>query len=457
MLPRQILYAFALLLMTAASLVTAAEPRPASAATPSFTLGTLTTGIANPSSLAFGPDGRLYVGATSQIQALTLDLTGTSVTNTETVASGQSTLLGIAFDPTAPPSPVVVYASRQNDAATNSYEGVISTYTGPSWTRTDVITGLPSSAPFTNHFTNGIAFDDSGLLYIANGANTDAGLSGPNYPETPLSAAMLVADVHDANFDGTITYSPSDVPTDDNVDQTGGDVFVFAAGTRNPYDLVLHSNGQMYATDNGPQGPNTSATCTTSGTGVAQNDELNRIESGNYYGFPNRNRGRSDARQCTYHAPSEGSGADFTAPILTLPAHCSCDGIMEYTSPQFSGALQGDLIIAQFVFGSLLRVELSGDGQSVTGSSTLRSGLDGPLDVTMGPTGIIYIAEFNPGRISYLQPAYEVGGVTGLTGAPVSVEASDARMSVVALAGVSTALAIAFVVALAGARRARRS
>ncbi|MEX2159390.1 MAG: PQQ-dependent sugar dehydrogenase [Dehalococcoidia bacterium] len=448
MLPRHLLYVFALLLMCAASLVI--EPRPVSAAAPSFTLGTLATGIANPSSLAFGPDGRLYAGAATQIQALTLDVTGTSVTNTETVASGQSTLLGIAFDPTAPPSPVVVYASRQNSAATNSYEGVISTYTGPSWTRTDVITGLPSSAPFTNHFTNGIAFDDSGLLYMANGANTDAGLQSPNYPETPLSAAILVADVNDPGFDGTITYSPSGVPADDNVDQTGGDVSVFAPGTRNPYDLVLHSNGQMYATDNGPQGPNTSITCSTSGTGVAQNDELNRIESGDYYGFPNRNRGRTDARQCTYHAPSEGNGADFTAPILTLPAHCSCDGIMEYTSPQFSGAMQGDLIIAQFVLGSILRVELSGDGQSVIGSSTLQSGLDGPLDVTMGPTGIIYIAEFNPGRISYLAPVAKVGGVTGLVRAPVSVGGSDGD---VALVGVLMVLGL---IVMAGARLARR-
>ena len=95
------------------------------------------------------------------------------------------------------------------------------------------------------------------------------GLQSPNYPETPLSAAILRADIHAPGFDGNVTYSPATTPVDDNVDQTGGDVSVFAAGTRNPYDLVVHSNGKIYATDNGPAGPNTSTSCTTSGTGVS--------------------------------------------------------------------------------------------------------------------------------------------------------------------------------------------
>ena len=440
-LPR--LHLLALVILFGGALLFSAEARPASALTPSFTLGTLTA-FSNPSSIAFGPDGRLYVASQSTIRAYTLDATGLMVTDVEPIATGQSGVLGIAFDPTAAPSPAVLYASRQNTAATDSYEGVISTYTGPTWTRSDVITGLPSSAPFTNHFTNGLAFDENGLLYMANGSNTDAGIQSPNYPETPLSAAILVADVNDAQFDGTITYSPAGVPVDDEVNQTGGDVSVFAPGTRNPYDLVIHSNGRIYATDNGPNGPTTSTSCMTTGGGVEQNDELNLIEMGDYYGFPNRNRGRSDARQCVYHAPSEGSGVDFTAPILTLPAHCSCDGIAEYTSSQFGGAMQGDLLIAQFVLGNVLRVTLSGDGQSVVANATLQSGLNNPLDVTVGPTGVIYIAQFGAGEISYLDPVPKpVGGVTELP----SLAAGGSGLGVVGMV-VASAVAAAGAVVL---------
>jgi glucose/arabinose dehydrogenase len=381
--------------------------------TPVFTYGTLNFHLANPTTLTFGPDGRLYVASESAIRALTLGPGGLTVSLVEAVADGQSTVLGIAFDPSAPLTPVKLYASRREPSATDSYEGRVSTYTAPSWTRADVITGLPSSNPYSNHFTNGLAFDPFGRLFIAQGSNTDAGLSGPNWPETPLSAAILTADIHAPAFDGNVTYDPPTPPTDDNVDQTGGDVIVFGAGTRNPYDLLVHSNGLIYATDNGPNGPSTSLTCTTSGGVVSTNDELNLIEEGNYYGFPNRNRGRTDPRQCAYHAPQEGDGPDFTAPIAILPSHCSCDGIAEYLADTFGGVMQGDLIIAQFQLGNVVRADLSSDGRSVLAITTLRSGISQPLDVTVGPTGIIYIAEWGANRVSYLVPA-EVGGLTEL-------------------------------------------
>jgi glucose/arabinose dehydrogenase len=409
---------FALLGTLAALALLPAAPRGASAYEPSFMRGIVGNfSVSNPTSLAFGPDGRLYVGSLSQIRALTLDSAGTQVTANDAVATGQNSILGIAFDHTAPASPVVVYASRQNPAAVDSYEGVVSKYTGPSWTRTDVITGLPSSAPHTNHFTNGLEFDDQGQLLIAQGSQTDAGLQGPFYPETPLSAAILIADINAGGFDGTITYSPSGIPTDDNVDQTNGDVSVFAPGTRNPYDLVLHSNGNIYATDNGPTGGAYSATCTTSGSPSDQSDELSLIEFGDYYGFPNRNRGRTDMRQCTYHAPQEGNGADFTAPISILPAHCSCDGIAEYTSNQFGTTMLGDLLYTGFQNGNLYRAKLAIGGAGVQSTTTLASDFNTPLDVTVGPDGTIYVAEFGANRVSYLTPIKKpVGGASELTG-----------------------------------------
>ena len=389
---------------------------------PNFVQGTLNTTIGSPTSLAFGPDGRLYVASLEDgIRALTLDPITQQVLSTEQIASGLALVLGIAFDPTAPASPVVVYASHQQFSATNGFEGVVSKFTAPNWDRVDVITGLPTSGPCSNHYTNGLAFDDTGRLFIAQGSSTDSGIrqscgipSGLSWPETPLSSAILYTTlpIDDQAFDGTITYNPSGPPADDNVAQTGGDVSVYAAGLRNPYDLVIHSNGKIYATDNGPVGPDVSTSCSESGSGVSFSDELNLIEQGNYYGHPNRNRGLGlpDARQCVYHPGEEASGGGYTEPIAVLPEHCSCDGIAEYTNAAFGGAMQGDLVIARFNMGTIMRVVLSPDGSSMVSTSLLESEpenpfeFSGPLDVAVGPDGTIYIAELGDDAIGYLAP-----------------------------------------------------
>ncbi|MCH7811670.1 MAG: PQQ-dependent sugar dehydrogenase [Chloroflexi bacterium] len=390
----------------AASQAGVEQPAPVSSEVSSgelvFQRGILNVEVENPTSLAFGPDGRLYVASLSQIVALTLALPRLEVLSTEVIASGLDAVLGLAFDP-AVPAPGVLYASRQEPSATDGFQGVVSRFIGPSWAREDVITGLPTSAPNFNHMTNGLAFDDQGRLFIAQGSSTEAGIweGTDRWPETPLSAAILVAEIHAPGFDGAITYDPAGPPLDDAVDQTGGDVLVFAAGTRNPYDLVIHSNGNIYATDNGKGVSTVSASCATDGSDPSVADELNLIEEGSYYGQPNRNRGRDDARQCTYHAPEEGSGVDFTGPLAVLPDHCSCDGIVEYTGV---GPMRGDLIYVEWTRGNVTRAELSGDGRAVLSTAVLASDFSGPLDVIVDPSGTIFIAEFGGAQVSYLAP-----------------------------------------------------
>ena len=374
---------------------------------PEFERGTLNLAIQEPTSLAFGPDGRLYVASETQIVALTLDAGTNAILATEQIATGLEGVLGIAFDPAA--TTLALYASRQEPEATPGYQGAVSVFTDPTWERTEVITGLPSSAPLLNHLTNGLAFDAAGRLFIAQGSNTDAGIPDPPgvelyWPESPLSAAILVADIHAPGFDGTLTYDPPGEPVDHNVDLVSGDVAVYAPGLRNAYDLVLHSNGHIYATENGALGQSMSLSCTEDGGNSSTADELNLIEEGNYYGFPNRNRGRFDARQCTYRQPEEPSGGGYTAPIAVLPNHCSCDGIAEYTAAAFNGAMLGDLIYVELIQGNVTRAVLSADGRTVQQTKTLANDLDWPLDVTVRADGTIFIAEYQGNRITYLAP-----------------------------------------------------
>ncbi|MGB2694769.1 MAG: hypothetical protein WBD55_06220, partial [Dehalococcoidia bacterium] len=80
---------------------------------PNFVRSTLNLTIDSPTSLAFGPDGRLYAAhvpggssTESRIVAYTLDPATKNVTGTQVIGSSLDDVMGIAFDPTAPASPV---------------------------------------------------------------------------------------------------------------------------------------------------------------------------------------------------------------------------------------------------------------------------------------------------------------------------------------------------------------
>lgn len=387
-----------------------------------FTRGTLAgAGFAttNPSTIAVGPDGRLYVANTNgAIQALTLDPTTKTVTAVQQITTDADLqeVFGIAFDPNDASSPPPIYVTNTvsgfgdaGQAPAGSYPGKITKISGPGYaTRTDIITGLPVSN--SGHEANGLAFGPDGKLYIAHGSTTNAGVVNPNpglfqRAESPLSGAVLVADIHAAGFDGNVAYNPPNTYSD-TVDKVSGDIAVYAPGFRNPYDLVWHSNGRLYATDNGPNGgfgPGSQDCTTAFPADAAGLDSLELVVAGNYYGHPNRNRGRTDTRQCTYHANTEPASAGYTAPIeANLPA--SSDGLAEYTSGVFGGQMQGDLLYAAWVDSSLHRVKLSPDGASVASDTTLATGLTNALDVAIGSDGTIYVAEYGGNSVTFLKP-----------------------------------------------------
>ena len=388
-----------------------------------FTRGTVTGAgftTTNPGSLAFGPDGRLYVADTSgRIQALTLNPSTKAVTAVQLITSATQLqeVYGIAFDPDDTSNPAPIYVTNTisgfgdaGQAPPGAYSGKITKIHGSGYsTRTDIITGLPVNN--SGHEANGLTFGPDGRLYIAQGGATNAGIINSagglfQRDETPLSGAILVADVNAGGFNGTITYNPPDTYSN-SVVQTGGNVSVFSPGWRNPYDLLFHSNGRFYATDNGPNAGygEGSLTCTThDGVQAQAADELNIVVAGRYYGHPNRNRGinQADSLQCDYKAGTEPSSGNYVAPIGLLPA--SSNGLVEYTYGGFAGQMQGDLLYVSWVDSTLHRVKLSPDGSSVVYDVTLATNLPNALDVTVGADGTIYVAEYGANRITFFKP-----------------------------------------------------
>jgi hypothetical protein len=331
--------------------------------------------------------------------------------------------------------PTIDVGTDDDDTDTNS--GSISRLTldwnsDGSLTNVDhtvMVLGLPRSEE--NHATNGLDLSDDGsTLYVAQGGHANKGAPSNNFGHTPeyaLSAAVLEIDLAQINNNYQTknlqnynsNYPSVDflyaLPTIQNDDRTGDDlpfggndgvnqakwvesgpVQVYSSGYRNPYDLVLSEDDQLYVIDNGPNGgwggqpvnEGAAGQCTNEpnedgsyGTG----DQLHLATEGSYGGHaaPIRanptgadiydadgnmvfdiNESNSpipsslvNAVECDYQDPTEdnsiGSTFGWTA------------GIDEYTASNFGGEMQGDLLVVESG-SSVERVELNSAGDGVT-------------------------------------------------------------------------------------------
>ncbi|WP_324649594.1 kelch repeat-containing protein [Georgenia sp. H159] len=394
-----------------------------------------------PTSMAFAPDGKLYVQSMfGKIHALSFAPDGT-VSGQEVISTlGTRLALGLTVDPASTPTNVIIWAGHSSPSADagEADSGVISRLSGPGLTqRTDVITGLPRS--IANHGTNAIQFGSDGRLYIAQGGNTGAG--APNTANTefgergeqPLSAALLVADVTAAGFDGTCAH-PTDIYLSGDCD-----VDVFASGLRNTYDVVEHSNGHLYGPDNGlgvvgSYPPSPTAPCPGFGDTRSwlqggnnpghQNDSLNLLEEGRYYGSPNPTRGECVFKDGSYQGVAPLP--NYSPPIADLGANRSANGIVEFQGDAFCGALDHDLLITNYSVGDdVTAVTLSPDGRSVVRARSIVGGFTDPLPIAQAPDGRIVVGEFagTGGKVTFLTPR-DIGCWS--EEAPLPVETLDA-------------------------------
>ncbi|MEO8392623.1 MAG: hypothetical protein ABI700_06490 [Chloroflexota bacterium] len=261
--------------------------------------------LQRPSSLQFGPDGRLYVSQTDgTIRIFTIIRSGKGLyraTDMQTVDlihsipnhddDGQPQdyvqrqVTGILVTGTAD-HPVVYVTSSDyrhsldvgnnlnNDSKVDTNSGVISRliWDGSTWQKLDLVRGLPRSP--LDHATNGMALDiATNTLYVAQGGNSNMGASlkdNDTTPEYAYSAAILTVDLNaigDTTYDLPTLDDPNRPGNPDANDPFGGDaglnqamivpdspVQIYATGFRNPYDLVLTQAGRLYTITNGANG-----------------------------------------------------------------------------------------------------------------------------------------------------------------------------------------------------------
>ncbi|WP_435361112.1 malectin domain-containing carbohydrate-binding protein [Haloarchaeobius sp. DFWS5] len=354
--------------------------------------------LANPTSLDFGPDGRLYVAEmTGAIKAFTITREGPNnytVTDTEVIDEVQRipnhdddgtynpnvttrqvtgiTVVGNASNPVVyatSSDPRVGAGSSHADSGLDTNSGTVSRLTRASdggWDHVMLVRGLPRSE--LNHATNDLEYDaERNVLYVGQGGHTNKGAPSDNFaltPEYALTAAVIEVDLDQldglaakdaANSNATYLY---DLPTLQGTETPFGGqdgqnmamwtadspVDVFAAGFRNPYDVALTPDGTLYATDNSAN-PGWGGIVADEGpAGICTNQQneqdefsppgLYRVEQDGYYGHPNPTRGNPNS---TFGAAVEAGLHDSAECDYRSPTGDSESAALEVYDPSPQG------------------------------------------------------------------------------------------------------------------------
>jgi glucose/arabinose dehydrogenase len=428
----------------------------------------LTLGPEDPDPVSDG-DGCIYAASRfGSVFRICFDDAKSVTSNTLVIdlngADDVSNVQGIEIDPVSDPAGEIHlylgYAVDADAPLNGRVARAVSTDGGASYAVDEsFITGLTRSSFSISHQTNGLAFGPDGCLYVAQGNASNAGYDSIR-AESRLSGAILRSCFKDANGDVDPTF---DRNCGDAHTQESCDLEVYASGLRNPFDLIWHSNGRLYSTDNdanpgfrddcGSEFNNFGCACQAPVV-TPIGDELNLIEEGRYYGSPNPYRanpaglqcqgGTSGGKMCTTNADCAGGGVCADLSDLCTDAVCgesveclyfgdgeppevgedpsglyeepisqigaTLDGIAEYKSrfdDAFPGSFCSDWNGHLLVTGGprdVRRFSLSSDGGAATHQGT--GNLNGAfgLDVVVGGDGTIYVADFPASKVTYLVP-----------------------------------------------------
>lgn len=271
-------------------------------------------------SLAFSPDGRLFLTEKpGRIRVIEQDgqLEAEPWMTLEHVHSwGEAGLLGLALHPDFPSEPwvYVMYTTLKAGQPVNRVARIRET-AGRGGAEEVLLDDIPG-AQRTNHNGGRLRFGPDGMLWVGTGDAYD--------PARAQDIESTSGGVLRLDPSGSI---PSDNPWADNPR--------WAYGLRNVQALAWHpSTGALFAGDHGP-------TSEWRGEAIADRDELNIIERGKNYGWP-----------LVVGAPGEEG---FEDPLLVFVPSAPPADLVFYTAdlmPQF----RGDLFYGSLRGETLMRI-----------------------------------------------------------------------------------------------------
>ncbi len=326
-----------------------------------FRVVEVVTGLSRPWGLAFLSEDRALVTERSGRLYL-VEFAGAEVKRLgglpQIATGGQGGLLDVAVDPEYEQNGWIYFTYSQ------SYDGGIGTtlararLSGTELTELEELFRMQPPGSGGRHFGSRIAFLPDHTVVISIG---DRGAQN-RAQEFQDHAGSLVR----LNRDGSVPDDNPFLGDPDVLDE------LYTLGNRNPQGLVLHpETGVLWQHEHGPRG----------------GDELNIIEAGNNYGWPEMSQGVD-------YRTGEPIGRGTEAPGMTQPVEywspaIAPSGMAFYFGERFP-EWDGNLFIGSLVDTHLLRLEIEND--RVVHQERLLDGVLGRVrDVRLGPDEALYL------------------------------------------------------------------
>jgi glucose/arabinose dehydrogenase len=220
-----------------------------------------------------------------------------------------------------------------------------------------------------NHFGGRMEFDRDGYLYFSVGER-----GRQDHAQTLENHCGKIFRLKD---DGSI---PADNPF---VNTSGAEPEIFTYGNRNPQGMAIHPiTGKIWTHEHGPMG----------------GDEINVIESGTNYGWPEATYGKNYNGTTITEFTSKPGMAD---PLHYWDPSIAPCGMSFVTGDKFS-AWSGNLLVGSLKFSYVARLEL--DGEKVVHEEKLLDGIGRVRAIAQGSGGYIYVSTEAPGMVVRIVP-----------------------------------------------------
>ena len=341
-----------------------------------FRVTSLLTGLDNPWSMAFLPDGRMLITE----RAGRLRLVGQDFKLDpkpieglpEVVAQGQGGLLDVVLHPQYAQNGWIYWAYNAPGPGGWGTALARGKLQGHRMTDVRVLFSMQPKTRSSHHFGGRIVIDQAGMLYLTLGDRGDQARA-----QKLDDHAGSVIRLHD---DGRV---PANNPY---TRQAGALHEKWTLGNRNMQGAALHPvTGELWTHEHGPQG----------------GDEVNVMRSGLNYGWPVVTYGVN-------YGLGTKIGEGQTKPGMVQPVHVWVPSIapsgMAFVSGSQFPQWNGNLLVGALAGQMLLRLTL--DGEKVIKEERLLQGRVGRIrDVRMGPDGFVYLlTDEAQGRLLRLEP-----------------------------------------------------
>lgn len=326
--------------------------QPDSPAEVNLSTKTLVSGLSNPWEIVYGPDQHLWFtekgGKISRLNPQT-GQQNVVLTISEVRVNGEGGLLGMTIHPDFSTSPHVFVAYNYG----STYRGKVVRYTysnGQLINPFTIIDQIPASS-----IHNGCRLlIAEGKLYISTGDASDT--------STPQQLNNLAGKVLRLNLDGTI---PNDNPYPNNP--------VWSFGHRNPQGLAW-IDGQLFSSEHGPD----------------SDDEVNLIQKGKNYGWPNVRGFCNESNESSFCNLN-----NVVEPLKNWTPTLAPSGLHYYQGeeiPQFKNSM----LLAMLKGSRLIQLKLDANKKTIVSSIEHFNNQFGRIrSVCSSPGGKVYLCTAN--------------------------------------------------------------